>query len=202
MKLALYIHGHGGNADEAKAYETLFYDCEVVGFDYKAQTPWEAKKEFRSFVSPLFEGYESVIVIANSIGAYFTMHSLADMPIEKAFFISPIVDMERLILNMMAWAGVSEDELRVKKEIPTSFGENLSWEYLSYVRANPIEWRVPTAILYGEHDNMTSYATMAEFAERTGASLTVMKDGEHWFHTEEQMSFLFNWIRKEKFYEA
>ena len=43
---------------------------------------------------------------------------------------------------------------------------------------------------------------MAEFAERTGASLTVMKDGEHWFHTEEQMSFLFNWIRKEKFYEA
>ena len=26
------------------------------------------------------------------------------------------------------------------------------------------------------------------------ASLTVMPEGEHWFHTEEQMAFLDNWI--------
>ena len=37
--------------------------------------------------------------------------------------------------------------------------------------------------------------TVSEFAEQTGAILTVMNDGEHWFHTEEQMEFLDNWIR-------
>lgn len=33
-------------------------------------------------------------------------------------------------------------------------------------------------------------------AETCGASLTVMENGEHWFHTEEQMRFLDNWIQR------
>ena len=36
----------------------------------------------------------------------------------------------------------------------------------------------------------------SKFAKQVGAKLTVMKDGEHWFHTEEQMSFLDDWISK------
>jgi len=31
-----------------------------------------------------------------------------------------------------------------------------------------------------------------------GAELTVMEEGEHWFHTDEQMRFLDNWIMKGK----
>ena len=37
--------------------------------------------------------------------------------------------------------------------------------------------------------------TISEFANKTGAALTIMKNGEHWFHTDEQMKFLDNWIR-------
>ena len=92
-------------------------------------------------------------------------------------------------------AGVSEEELREKKIVPTNFGETLSWEYLKYVRENPIEWRVPTKILYGSNDNLTSLETMREFAQKTGAPLTVMDGGEHWFHTAEQMAFLDKWMR-------
>lgn len=65
------------------------------------------------------------------------MNVLVDERIEKAYFISPIVNMQKLILNMMAWAGVTERELRNKKEIQTNFGEMLSWKYLCYVRENP-----------------------------------------------------------------
>lgn len=65
-----------------------------------------------------------------------------------------------------------------------------------YVRNHPIKWNIPTHILYGENDNLTSMETISAFANRIGASLTVMKDGEHWFHTDEQMKFLDNWIRK------
>lgn len=138
--------------------------------------------------------YEEVILIANSIGAFFAMSALGDKNISKAYLFSPIVDMEKLITDMIMWANVTEDELQSKKEIPTAFGETLSWEYLCYVRNNPIEWHTPTHILYGEKDNLTSIDTISKFAEKIGASLTVMKDGEHWFHTDEQMHFLDNWI--------
>ena len=34
-----------------------------------------------------------------------------------------------------------------------------------------------------------------EFAKEHNTTLTIMEQGEHWFHTEEQMTFLDNWIR-------
>ena len=193
-KAIVYIHGKGGSAKEAAHYQSLFADCDVIGFDYTSQSPWEAKDEFPNFFDSIVGEYESVVVIANSIGAFFAMNSLSDRRIEKAFFISPIVNMEKLILDMMQWAGVTEEKLRESGEIETTFGETLSWKYLCYVREHPVAWTVPTHILYGERDHLTSYTTMAEFARQSRAALTVMKDGEHWFHTEEQMKYLDRWI--------
>ncbi len=37
---------------------------------------------------------------------------------------------------------------------------------------------------------------ISEFAKQTNATLTVMRNGEYWFHTEEQMKFLDEWINK------
>ena len=138
--------------------------------------------------------YKTVSIVANSIGAFFTMNALADRNIEKAFFISPIVNMEKLIYDMMQWANVTEEQLQKEKEIQTSFGETLSWEYLCFVKEHPIVWHIPTKILYGEKDNLTSYETMSDFAVKMGIPLTLMNNGEHWFHTDEQMKFLDDWI--------
>ncbi len=193
--LTIYVHGKGGNAAEAEHYRSVFPENDVVGFDYHSQNPWEAKEEFSKFFDTYAKGYDSVILVANSIGAFFSMCALADKKIEKALFISPIVNMEKLIADMMMWANVTEDELKERKEIPTDFGETLSWDYLCYVRKNPIEWRIPTRILYGENDNLTSIETMNDFASQINAPITVMKGGEHWFHTDEQMAFLDNWIK-------
>lgn len=195
-KLVIYIHGKGGTAEESEHYIPLFKGYDVVGFDYKALTPWEAREEFPAFVDPLYGKYESIILVASSIGAYYAMHALADRQFEKAFLISPVVDMEKLISDMMTWAGVAEDELRKKKEIPTAFGETLSWEYWSYAKAHPITWQVPTYVLYGEKDTLISFGSVSAFVEQTGAALTVMKNGEHWFHTDEQMDFLDLWIKQ------
>lgn len=195
-KAILYIHGKDGNAEEAKHYKHLFPECDVFGLDYKGSTPWETKPEIEQVFDRLKAEYGSVIIVANSIGAFFAMNALHGKEIEKAFFVSPIVDMERLIADMMGWAGVTEQRLQNEKEIETSFGETLSWEYLCYVRENPISWNVPTHILYGEKDHLTSYQTVSKFEEETNASVTVMKNGEHWFHTEEQMAFLDDWIKR------
>lgn len=195
-QLVIYVHGKGGSSEESEHYKPLFNESDVIGFDYKSQYPWEAKNEFSDFYDLHSKGYDSVILIANSIGAFLAMNSLYEKRIEKALFISPIVNMEKLITDMMIWANVTEEELCIKKEIPTEFGEILSWKYLCYVKSNQIEWSIPTCILYGEKDNLTSIETISEFADKTDALLTVMKNGEHWFHTDEQMEFLDNWIKK------
>jgi len=157
-------------------------------------------RSWQYYIKPVYfesvsRSFDKVYLIANSIGAYFSLCSLGDKKIEKAFFISPVVNMEKLICDMMTWANVTEDELKDKKEIPTAFGETLSWGYLEWVRNHHIKWNVPTEILYGEKDNLQSIDTVNAFAEKVCANVTVMEKGEHWFHTEEQMEYLDNWIK-------
>ncbi len=193
-KTILYIHGQGGSPEEAAHYRPLFKDGDVIGLDYTAESPWEAKDEFPKLFDSVCGRHKAVTVIANSIGAFFAMNALSDKPIEKACFISPVVNMKKLIEEMMIRAKVSEEELREKGVIETAFGRKLSWEYLLYVRQHPLDWKVPTHILYGSQDGLTSLATISEFAAQTGATLTVMEGGEHWFHTEEQMRFLDRWL--------
>ena len=127
----IYIHGKGGSAEEAKYYRKFFNeDFDIIGFDYKSEKPWDAKIEFVNYFDSIIPRYNKTILIANSIGAYFSMLSLSEKPIKKALFVSPIVDMENIILHMMKRAKISEEELRLKKVINIQFGEPLSWKYL------------------------------------------------------------------------
>ncbi len=193
-RILLYIHGKGGSAAECEHYRPLFPECEAIGLDYQAFTPWETGAEIRAAVEALKAEDKRIILIANSIGAYFSMNAGIDAMIEEAYFISPVVNMEKLITDMMRWANVTEEELEARGTIHTAFGEDLSWNYLCYVRSHPTCWTAPTRILYGSRDNLTSPETITDFAKVHNAVLTVMEGGEHWFHTEEQMRFLDEWI--------
>lgn len=195
-QLVIYVHGKDGTIDEADHYRVLFKDSDIIGLDYESKNPWEAKIEFPQLFDLYSKGYDSIILIANSIGAYFSMISLGNKNISQAFFISPIVNMERLIIDMMLWANVTEEELHNKKEIDTNFGEKLSWDYLCFARKNPINWHIPTHILYGGKDNLTSRETIFSFSRQIKATLTIMEDGEHYFHLEKQMEFIDEWIKK------
>lgn len=191
----LYVHGKGGSASESEHYVPLFPGCAVLGLDYRTFTPWETGPELRAMAEKLSAEYESLTLVANSIGAFFSMCAGLDGLVRRAFFVSPIVDMEKLIRDMMGRAGVGEAELEARGEIPTAFGETLSRDYLRYVRAHPPRWTAPTRILYGSADGLTSLETVSAFAAAHAAALTVMPGGEHWFHTPEQLAFLDDWIR-------
>ena len=195
MRTVLYIHGMGGSARESEGYIPLFPDARVLGLDYRTFTPWETGAEIREAAEKLAAGSGPITLIANSIGAYFSFHAGIDQLLRRAYLVSPILDMEKLILGMMARAGVTEAELEEKGVVPTDFGEPLSWEYLCWVRGHPIRWDVPTEILYGSLDTFTSRETAETFAKKYGAGLTVLEGGEHWFHTEAQTAFLYAWIR-------
>jgi len=171
MKAVLYIHGKDGSPTESEHYKPLFPDCDVIGLDYQTFTPWETSEEIHNAVEKLQAKYDTIILIANSIGAFFTMCAGVDGLISKAYFISPVVDMQKLS------------------------GVELTGDWLKYVQTHPVIWNAPTHILYGSSDCLISLETIKDFTQKHNATLTVMEGGEHWFHTENQMRFLDNWIK-------
>ena len=88
--IVVYVHGKGGSAEEAAHYKALFPDSEVIGFDYLAQTPWEAREEFPPFFAGLRQRCGSLTLIANSIGAFFSLSALDETLVDQALLISPV----------------------------------------------------------------------------------------------------------------
>lgn len=206
-KVYLFVHGKMGNKEEALRFSEIACPAgfQVVGIDLPEHgsrkdseeklLPWVVIPELRRVYLCLKGDWRETRIRANSIGAWFSMLAaqVEQVQVNKALLVSPIVNMEDLITSMMKWAGVSEDELKRRGEIPTAFGETLSWEYLCWVRSHPLVWNVPTEILYAANDSMTPRSVINSFVAGSHASLTVMEEGEHWFHTEEQLHFLGNW---------
>ena len=201
------VHRQMGRKEEAEAFAQVVCPkgLQVLSMDLPGHGerqsrgeelfPWTAVPDIRAAGDWAKHHWEAVSLRANSIGAWLAMEALQEEALERALFVSPVTDMEGLIQTMMDWAGVTRRELERRGEIPTEFGETLSWEYLNWVQANPVAWRVPTAILYGERDTLISRRMLNAFLGKTAGRLTVVKNGEHWFHTPEQMEKLARWER-------
>lgn len=209
-KVFLFIHGKNGCKEDAASFaETaILSGWQVLSIDLPEHgerksggvqmLPWNVVPELQSVMAYAKQHWNNIAIRANSIGAWFSMLSFANEPIHKCLFVSPILDMEKLIYIMMLWAQVSEEQLQQEGQIQTGFGETLFWEYLSYVRSHPItNWIAPTSILYAGQDNLTDRATVDDFTKRHHTKLTVMENGEHWFHTPEQLAFLEEWTEAE-----
>ena len=204
----LFLHGQMGCKEEAEAFAQVVCPkgVQVLSIDLPGHgerrdrgeelLPWVAVPDIQAALEWAYRQWDEVSLRANSIGAYFAR--LAFGAPSRALLLSPVLDMEELILTMMGWAGVTEKQLRVQREIATSFGQILSWKYLCWVREHPLpDWTCPIHILYGSGDNMTSRQTIDKFVRRHNAKLTVMEGGEHWFHTPEQLAVLREWEETE-----
>ena len=203
----LYVHGRLARKEEAceladivcpKGYQVIGFDLPEHG-DRKGEptacTVQNGVADLRRVLAEVAPRYRSLSLHACSLGAYFSLIAFADVRFERCLFLSPILDMERLIRNMMAWASVSEERLQTEREVATPFGETLSWDYFEYVRAHPVvKWESPTSILYGDRDNLTERDVLDSFVRRFGCELEVMPGGEHYFHTREQMAVLRAWL--------
>ena len=49
------------------------------------------------------------------------------------------------------------------------------------LRNHPVNWSVPTCILYGDKDNLTSQEIIHKFANDVDAELTIMQNGMLFF---------------------
>ncbi len=137
----------------------------------------------------------NISLFACSMGAYFSLLAYKDLPLEQCLFLSPVLNMERIISNMMSCFNVSEDRLKLENEIETPIGQKLYWDYYFYVKTHPIDnWDKPTAILYGSDDNITEFVVASDFAKRYHCKLQVLEHGEHYFHTDEQLHYFRKWL--------
>lgn len=206
-KVYLYVHGKMGSKEEALAFAELACPMgyQVLALDLPEHgerkdrpeklLPWVVLPELQLVYQYAKVHWRTVSLRATSIGAWLSMLALSEKELKQALFVSPVVDMENLIGKMMQWANVTEAQLEQAGEIPTNFGETLSWRYLCWVREHPVRWHVHTQILYGDADNMTSYDFIEAFRRESGAHLTILEEGEHWFHTEPQLAALQEWER-------
>ena len=194
-KVAVYIHGLYGSAKEAEDYSFLKDKYDVVGLDYKDGNPWELKEVIRNEFEKLVKNYKEIIVIANSIGAFYTYEYLSDFDIEQAFFISPIADMFKIVFDLMMQYHISREELAEKKIIMLDNGQALSYDFYNHVSNYKDSWNIPTDILYGEHDEIVYIENIAVFlASHPKAKLTIKQGSSHYFHTEEEKEFIKSWI--------
>lgn len=208
--LFLAVHGNQSSktdvpivilAEEATAlgYQVLSFDLPEHGDRKEEGVPCNARhcvadlKTVLAFAKPRFD---SIRLMANSMGAYFSLLAFPDELLRQALFLSPVVDMEQIIQNMMKWFDISEQRLQVEQKIKTPTGQTLYWDDYQYIKSCPItKWSVPTSILYGGRDEICAEESILAFARRFGCSVEKAQNSEHYFHTEEDLNRYRNWLR-------
>jgi hypothetical protein len=149
---------------------------QVLGIDLPVERkPWEVLPLLNEIRDYLYDNWQSVSVRANSIGSWFTLLAFQSKKVEQALLVSPILDMKRFI------------ELMPQRED----------DYYEWVVNNPItSWVAPTYILRPEVDLIVNEEVGYDFISQHQCQVTIMPDGEHWFHTPEQLAFLKAWEEK------
>lgn len=187
-------------ADEAtsKGYQVLSFDLPEHGARKDEETLCKVDicvNELKQVLEFVKSRWSEVRLFACSMGAYFSLLAYPQAEIKQALFLSPVVDMERIIRNMMTWFEVTPERLQQEGSIDTPVGQKLYWDYFCYVRDHPVSiWDVETSILYGSQDTLCEFGTISNFAEKFHCSLDIVESAEHYFHTSEQLSALIQWL--------
>ena len=209
-KVFIAVHGNMSHKEDdvirilaekvtSKGYQLLSFDLPEHG-ERKDDTSYLCKvqncvKDLNQIIEYAKQNYEEISLWACSMGAYFSLLACKDEDIKQCVFLSPVVNMKVIIDNMMLWSNITEEVLKEKKEIKTDFGVILYWDYYEYVKNNPItNWNKKTSILYGNKDNLQDENIIKDFCKNFNCSLSILENGDHYFHTEEQLEFYKNWL--------
>ncbi|WP_010291852.1 alpha/beta hydrolase [Clostridium senegalense] len=210
-KLFIAVHGNMSNkedvviqilAEEAlkKGYQVLSFDLPEHGERKNESTPCKVQfcvSDLSIIMNYAKEHWKEVNLFACSMGAYFSLLAYKSDILRKALFLSPVVNMERIIENMMRWFNITPERLQKEMIIETPIGQKLYWDYFCYVKQHPINtWNVDTDILYGAKDELCEFETINYFTKKYYCELEVVDEAEHYFHTEEQLNVFKYWLRK------
>jgi hypothetical protein len=205
----IFVHGKMSQKEEAEGFATIAErkGHQVLSFDLPEHgerrsenyecTIQNGVNDLRLICTYALSRWKTISLFGNSLGAYFSLTAYQNINFTKCLFLSPILDMEHLIQNLMDRFNVTEELLKEKQEIPIPIGEKLSWPYYKYVKENPIlSWGSPTYILYGSNDDRTERYIVDAFVRKFRCHLEVLQNGEHYFHTKEQVEVVDRWLNR------
>ena len=87
--------------------------------------PWVAVPEIEAVYARMKPVWAHIRLYGVSIGAWLAMQALQGDAPEQALLVSPVVDMEALITNMMQYAHVTEEQLHRQGDPHGSWGDPL-----------------------------------------------------------------------------
>ncbi len=208
--IIIAVHGDQSNKEDVPiqilAENAVKHGMQVISFDLPENgerkdekvpcTVQNCVKELNMIMAYVKKHWKHVCLFANSMGAYFSMVAYQNERIERAWFLSPLVDMRRMIENMMKWFQVSEKRLKDEKKIDTPMGKTLYWDDYCYVKEHSIDhWNVPTYILCGAKDTTCEEDTIQAFLHKfPNATMQLAEGSEHYFHTEYDLEMLKKWF--------
>lgn len=179
-------------------YQVISFDLPEHGERFKEGTSCKVQdcvRELSLVMDYIKQNWDNISLFACSMGAYFSLLAYKYDFINQSLFLSPVVNMKRIINNMMIWFDIDEEDLKNKQTVETPIGQTLYWDYYCYVKDNPIDiWDSPTNILYGLKDDLCETEIVFKFVERFNCNIVVMDEGEHYFHTQEQLKFFNKWL--------
>ena len=209
-KIILAVHGNLSSKTDvpiqilakvasAKGYQVLSFDLPEHGDRKEEATLCKVQtcvQELQQIINYTSVHWKNVSLFANSIGAYFSLTALQNISLQRALFLSPVLNMLEIIQGMMAAFGISEEQLYQEQTISTPIGQTLYWDYYCYVKEHPVSpWNTPTWILSGGKDTLCNPQTFQSFVEQYHCTLTLSPESEHYFHTEHDLSVLENWFK-------
>lgn len=208
-RVLVAVHGAQSHKEDTPFHllADTFRGCQILSFDLPEHgarqgeptlcKPPACVRDLTAVLDYAEARWKHVGLFAVSMGAYFSLLACGGRRIERAWFLSPVVDMGALIHSMMTWFDVTPERLEREGAVPTPMGQTLYWDYFCYVRDHPIRrWPIPTEILVGERDTLCDRAVTAAFAERFSCRLRTAEHAEHWFHTQSDLSALTGWLRE------
>lgn len=174
-KVFLFVHGQGGNKEEAIPFAEIAVPkgYQVIGIDLPVMDQsWEVLAMFNEVKEYLYQNYDSVSIRANSIGAWFSLLCFQDKVIDQALFVSPILNMRVFIEGMQ-----EKDDT-----------------YYDWIIKHPImQWTADTFILRPKIDLIVKDKVYDSFLGKFECQVQEVENGEHWFHTPEQLLAMQQW---------
>ena len=163
--------------------------------DDKAFTPMDASPEVRAFARLARSQSTEVSLLANSIGAYF---SLCDTPagtFDRAWMVSPLLDLEYYIRDIMAEYSVTDEQLEAQTVIDTPRGV-LERSYLRFVEEHPARLNAPSWMIRGDQDEMVPLNALSRFVGAPGVELVQVEGGQHFLGQPPHLDTVVAWFEE------
>ena len=163
--------------------------------DDKAFNPIEASPEVRMFAQLAHSQSTEIGLRAHSIRAYFSLCDTSAGTFERVWLVSPLLDLEYYIWDMMAEYSVTDEQLEAQTVIDTPRGV-LDWPYLRFVEEHPAKLDTPIWIIRGDQDEVVPLGALSRFVGAPGVELVQVEGGKHFLGRPPYLDTLVAWFEE------